>query len=319
MYLLYELRVGEVFVKTFVSETFLIKEWDFGKNNEDPKEVLFHSHKEVWWRCIECGHNWKASVKARSYGKKSCKQCASLATKKPDIAAQWHPALNGALTPRDVVYGSRSSAWWLCNKCGNEWSAAINNRTKPNGSGCPYCDGKKVCDDNCLATLRPDVAAQWHSTLNGDLTPNDFTCGSGKKKIWWLCQKCKHVWKSRISDRSNGHGCPKCSNKPVSRISKQWLDSLNISVENREHYFKDLGFRVDAFVPETNTVYEFFGDYWHGNPKRFNKKKVHPFIDKTFGELYDETKARISRLEEAGYKVVYVWENDYKDKVKNEF
>ena len=37
-------------------------------------------------------------------------------------------------------------------------------------------------------SLYPDLVKEWHPTKNGDLTPNDFTHGSGKK-VWWLCPK----------------------------------------------------------------------------------------------------------------------------------
>ena len=40
------------------------------------------------------------------------------------------------------------------------------------GTGCPYCAGRRVLPGfNDLATLFPQVAAQWHPTLNGPLTP----------------------------------------------------------------------------------------------------------------------------------------------------
>jgi len=32
-----------------------------------------------------------------------------------------------------------------------------------------------------LAETHPEIAKQWHPTLNGDLTPFDFTPGSDKK------------------------------------------------------------------------------------------------------------------------------------------
>ena len=67
----------------------------------------------------------------------------------------------------------------------------------------------------------------------------------------------------------------------------------------------------DGFDSETNTVYEFFGDYWHGNPEIFSRGEKNSHNGKTFGQLYDETKARVSRLEEVGYKVRFVWENDF--------
>lgn len=47
----------------------------------------------------------------------------------PEIAKQWHPRLNGGLTPDDVAAYSHKVAWWLCD-CGHTWQAAIGHRSK---------------------------------------------------------------------------------------------------------------------------------------------------------------------------------------------
>lgn len=50
------------------------------------------------------------------------------------------------------------------------------------GYGCPYLNGQAVWEGfNDLATMNPDIAAQWHPTKNGDLKPTDITSGSKKK------------------------------------------------------------------------------------------------------------------------------------------
>ena len=35
-----------------------------------------------------------------------------LATKRPDLATEWHPTKNGDLKPTDVAAGSEKKAWW---------------------------------------------------------------------------------------------------------------------------------------------------------------------------------------------------------------
>ena len=66
---------------------------------------------------------------------------------------------------------------------------------------------------NDLATLHPDIAAQWHPTLNNDLTPQMVRPGS-KRKIWWQCQD-GHVWKAVVYSRTGPGkcGCPVCAGK----------------------------------------------------------------------------------------------------------
>ena len=35
-----------------------------------------------------------------------------------------------------------------------------------------------------LSVTHPEIAAQWHPTMNGDLTPDDVVAGSHKKASW---------------------------------------------------------------------------------------------------------------------------------------
>ena len=138
-------------------------------------------------------------------------------------------------------------------------------------------------------------------------------------KVFWKCSDCDRSWRSRIYNRSNGRGCPYCAKSNFSLVSQKWLDGLGINI--REHYIKSLGVRVDGFDPETNTVYEFLGDFWHGNPEMFKANKMNPINKKTYGQLYKDTFKRINQIKSAGYKVVYIWEKDYlgnKEKMRHD-
>ncbi len=163
----------------------------------------------------------------------------SLAEFSPNIAAQWHKTKNGNLTPSDVANKSSEKVWWQCSVSNaHEWEAQIASRTEGNGKGrgCPYCAGKKVCDDNCLATLSPAIAKEWHPTKNGKLTPYDVTLGN-RKKVWWQCSVSDaHEWEAQIASRTEGNGkgrgCPYCAGKRVApenslatlspEIAKEW-------------------------------------------------------------------------------------------------
>ncbi len=124
------------------------------------------------------------------------------------LSKEWHPTLNGSLTPQQVAPYSLKKVWWICRQ-GHEWEAMISNRSQ--GSGCPYCSGRAATKDNCLAVTHPSLAREWHSTRNGVVTPRKVTAGSGKK-VWWVCQQ-GHAWEALISNRSQGTGCPYCSGR----------------------------------------------------------------------------------------------------------
>jgi|CXWL01.1.fsa_nt_gi Zn finger protein HypA/HybF involved in hydrogenase expression len=109
-----------------------------------------------------------------------------------------------------------------------------------------------------------------------------------------------------------GTGCPKCS-KVSSKKENLWLDSLNITnlIRYKRIVVPEAVFYVDGYVEDTKTVYEFFGDYWHGNPKVFSQKNINANNKRSFGVLYLDTLYKISCLERSGYSVVYIWESDW--------
>src|SRR5262249_42858568 len=133
----------------------------------------------------------------------------SLTSLFPEIAAQWHPTKNGNLTPDKVVAGSNKRFWWKCPKGpDHEWQAQLSSRTGA-GSGCPCCAGQLVSVTNSLATVFPEVAAQWHPTRNGDLSPDTVSAGA-ELKVWWRCPNGPdHEWQARLPNRTSGkQGCP---------------------------------------------------------------------------------------------------------------
>ena len=68
---------------------------------------------------------------------------------------------------------------------------------------------------NDLASQAPNIVAQWHPTMNGNLQPINVAVMSNRK-VWWL-GKCGHEWQAVVSSRTktNGTGCPYCANLKV--------------------------------------------------------------------------------------------------------
>lgn len=134
----------------------------------------------------------------------------------PHLLDQWHPEKNGDVHPNNVAAGSNKKFWWKCPVANDhEWQASPNYRVCMK-SGCPCCAGFKVVPSNCLATIRPDLAAQWHSTKNGNLTSHDVVAGTARR-VWWKCPVADdHEWESTISNRVYlNTGCPCCKGKKV--------------------------------------------------------------------------------------------------------
>ncbi len=110
-----------------------------------------------------------------------------------------------------------------------------------------------------------------------------------------------------------GNGCKKCVGI-ISKLETQWLNFIEIPVEFRNKTLKieKRIFKPDAFDTTTNTIYEFYGDYWHGNPRVFDLDAIHPVIKKTYGELYQKTVEKERFLISKGYNLITIWEQDFK-------
>lgn len=201
------------------------RQWHPTRNGRlTPRDVVVGSVRRVWWKCPGGpDHEWRARIFTRTVAGAGCPCCAgrqlsvtnSLATKAPELAAEWHPSRNGALRPSELVAYSTRLVWWKCSAADDHcWRETPNVRLS-HRYGCPYCSGKRVTASNSLARRAPDVAREWHPTKNAPLTPRDVTAGS-QRLVWWRCRKNpEHEWQAAILNRARRHvrkgsGCPIC-------------------------------------------------------------------------------------------------------------
>jgi len=238
--------------------------------------------------------------------KKVVRTTQPLSVTHPHLLEEWDWEYNNFIEvfPDEVTYGSTKKVGWV-DKFGHRWEAVIASRVW--GKRCPYCSGHRVGYGNDLLTNFPKLCKEWHPTKNTS-GPENYTPGS-EYKAWWKCKKCDHEWPTVIYNRTgNNSCCPKCSKGNISKLSQKWLDFL--SVGKREIKLPGFKFRVDGFDIETNTIYEFLGDYWHGGSRK-DLVGTNQFTNTTFEKLRSQTFMRFEKLKAAGYKVFYVWESEY--------
>ncbi len=119
--------------------------------------------------------------------------------------------------------------------------------------------------------------------------------------------------------------CPCCrsENSPAraSKIALVWIrwvakmkgwnpKDIQTITNGGEFHIKGIGF-VDGFHAKSKTVLEFHGDDWHGNPRKHKQDKM-MFTGKTAGELYKATVTRDRKILKAGYRLITMWEMDWK-------
>lgn len=192
--------------------------------------------------------------------------------------------------------GSHENIIIICKKHGEFLQTPSNHLS---GRGCSKCSYEKNRISNYFDTVRL-IHNNKYSYFD------DYVNLRSKIKI-----SCKDhgIFEQTAKNHMEGQGCPICGSKFGIKENK-WLDLLGIS----RRQIRIGKYIVDGYDEDAKTVYEFNGDFWHGNPKLYNENEINKVLNKTFGELYEKTKKREQYLIDSGYKVISIWENDF-DKI----
>ena len=231
----------------------LASEWNTERNGDlVPEMITIRNGKKVWWKCKDCGHEWKTSVAHRSEGKgcpicgrkrsdKSRSKCflkknGSFLDVKPELLNEWDFEKNEGVNPHNITANNGGKFWWKCCKCGHSWQAIVANRTSK-GSGCPECAkvlrGKAyiniaIKNTGAIAKTHPQLLVDWDYKKN-NFQPEDISIGSDRK-VWWKCHFCGYEWESAPNSsnrkKSFEKGCPVCHRKVV------WIGHNDLATTN---------------------------------------------------------------------------------------
>lgn len=129
-------------------------------------------------------------------------------------------ATRNILSPRQVLTTSSDKFWFKCaGGCGHEFESQIHAVSRPNGTWCPYCAGKRLCDDtscgDCyrrsFASFKDGTRLACWSTRNA-LTPRQVTMHCNDK-FWFTCDgDCGHDFETTLgSITGQSTWCPYCA------------------------------------------------------------------------------------------------------------
>jgi hypothetical protein len=186
------------------------------------------------------------------------------------------------------------------------------------GNGCKLCGIETVSKSKMLSDNKLDKKIHRASIIhNNKYTYNNIYRNNGILYINIICP-IHGLFNQRVVHHLNGHGCSKC----IIHYSKQQIECLKyfeISMGFIQHAENIGEFKIpetpywaDGYCQTLNTIIEFHGDYWHGNPDIFDKNKINTKTCTTFGELYNKTIKKTQILRDKGYKVIEIWENKWK-------
>src|ERR1035437_9996099 len=293
-------------------ETFVLKAREIHKDLYDYSEFIYvGSHIKGKIKCCKNQHVFEQRPYSHLNGK-GCQKCAKIKLgnlKRSDkeefvIKAK---VIHGALYDySEFVYiNSQIKGKIICKK--HEMIFKQTPASHLFGRGCPECGNDKKNCSNKEEFI--EKATKIHDELY-DYSSTEYIDSRTKIKI--ICKLHNFLFNQTPSDHLSGCGCPKCSHT-ISKPEIKWLDSLNIPLRQYKIKLINEKFKkVDGYNPSTNTIYEFHGDYYHGNPK----KHICPVIwnqrtKKFMRELYQNTLKSNKLIIDSGYNLITIWEKEY--------
>jgi len=317
----------------------------------------YHNNSELLqWQCLVEGceeifeNCWGNIYFGQGCGYCSGKQVGisnCLATLNPELAKEWHPTLNGDLTPYNITVNSNKDIWWQCKDTPKHvWSIKISSR---NGmkTGCPYCSHSLPSEDYNLLVDNPKLCEEWNYEKN-DKRPDEYLPGHDKK-VWWKCKECNHEWEAVVYSRNKkegrGNGCPECNKSKGEKECKRVFiengfveinmnqDNFNNSIDKDictyfipQKTFEELVgmggglLSYDFYLPKYNLLVEYQGEYhdqvilnYKNEPRelaeaRLIKQKEH-----------DKRKKEYTEQNEYNFLEIWYWDYDSIEIILNEY
>lgn len=285
------------------TKTFVAKAKFIHNNLYDYSKVIYeNAHKKINIICKKHGE-FKQKPNNHLNGQ-GCSKC--FGNKKHDLQSfitQANKIHNNKYNYDEIKYvNAKKHIKIFCPKHGYFFQQPFSHL---NSKGCFKCSNKfKLTTHSFIEKARKTHNNKYDYSLVNYVRSNI--------KIKIICKK-HGMFKQQPNNHLYGQGCLKCS-VAISNLETNWLNSLNISKENRQVSLPGLPkrWKVDGYDPETKTVYEFLGSYYHGDPIRFKPFNYNKKCKKTFGQLYKETIDRETKIRKAGYNYQFIWDTDFK-------
>lgn len=236
------------------NRTDILEEWDYDKNLDIPKNILYCSTKKYFWICRICKTNFETTIENR-INKRSCPLCLKkLRQKNATLQAQNKAKINKSFLKdkypelfseldfeknknefpnidlNKITHGSKISLWWKCKYCRKSFLATPNNRT--NGVDC-HCrlnykksekrekiEEEKAVHLNC--TFKEKCPESWNK-LDIERNKKEYPFVDLNKisvyshrKLFFKCVKCGGSYQqSPYQIFSTNASCPICANQKV--------------------------------------------------------------------------------------------------------
>ena len=213
---------------------------------------------------------------------------------------------------------------YLTIECENGHIFKLQATSHLSGSGCGEC-ARKINSDKQRYTHEDFLKKAAEKRGDNFIYITKYTGSHDYLTI--KCKKHNIIFTQIAKSHLKGYdGCKKCSTgSGYSKIACEWIEEEikkdNICIQyalSSEGEFQPIkGKKSDGYCEETNTIYEFHGSYWHGDPKIYDLRDINPTTKKKFGSLFIDTCIREKQYRDAGFKYKCKWESNYNKNSKD--
>lgn len=308
--------------------------------------------EESDYKCLLCNHifNYRGAYLVQRYKKYQsvgCPNCSKRNKREPYIQEIIDKLSENYVILTDIQELFNSPNLSKCNirlkrkHCGHEFTRSIHAMIYDKIE-CPECEQNRretltglYHSDGTMVKKQPHsiekIAEMFQSRIDkADIpfTVKDVESYVGiDTKMTFICGKCFQEWEATPNNIIHcGSSCPHCSKNNYSQIAIKWLDQImddeQICIRHAENggEVRIGSYFVDGYCKETNTVYEFHGSYFHGDPTMFeDDDRPHPYKKQlTAKELYNQTIERENDLIDAGYNLVTMWESEFRQIIEDD-
>ena len=264
-----------------------------------------NTQTKILLKCNKCSGEW-AALPSNILSGKGCLVCCGKAKKTNAQYTLWLSQISSnKIIAVENYISDAEKIKHKCHECDLIWETSPHYLKKV--PRCPGCHPRIKSHKQFLSDVYQ---------IHGDKITVVGKYTHSHDKLDFKCTKCDKVWTATAGSIINyGSGCPYCC-FTTSKIEAQWLDQLIVPNDNSHRQVKikiqNKRYNLDGYEPSKNIVYEFLGDFWHGNPAIYRKNDLNKRNKKTFGQLFDKTKTKFNELRKHGLNVIYVWESDFR-------
>ena len=286
-----------------------------------PEHITDGARSEIPVFCNVCRQMFVTAINDHLSGYKSgCSHCSERRAwtieRIQEEGPKLHPTCNYShVVPEHITDGSRSEIPVFCEICQVLFLTTILEHFY-NKTGCIRCSKR----ERWTAIRVKNEGPELHPSCDYSyVIPEHITDGCDSE-IPVFCKKCQRLFLVTIAHHfCDKTGCPPCNSRGYSRAQIEWIEFcmkrdgvfIHHALNGGEYSIPGTRYHVDGYYPPLKKIYEYYGDWWHGNLDKYPRDKMNTKSKKTMGELYDKTIERHKVILEKGYTIEYIWENDW--------